>query len=69
MNSETDRVLLVFFLGEEELSASELMICMSVGNKKKNGEKYQQWDVPVGQDTTAVNADHLLPHALHFHRR
>jgi hypothetical protein len=44
------------------------MICASVGHEKKNGE-YQQWDVPVGQDTTTVNVDHLLPGALHSHRR
>ena len=24
----------------------------SVGHEKDNGEEYQQWDVPVGQDTT-----------------
>jgi hypothetical protein len=35
------------------------MICASVVHKK-NGEQYQQWDVPVGQDTTTVNVDHVL---------
>jgi hypothetical protein len=44
------------------------MICASVVHKK-NGEQYQHWDVPVGQDAITVNVDHLLPHALHSHRR
>jgi hypothetical protein len=44
-------------------------IRVSVGHEKKNTEQYQQWDVPVGQNTIAVNVDHLLPPALHSHRR
>ena len=27
---------------------------------KEKGGQYQEWDVPVGQDTTAVNVDHLF---------
>jgi hypothetical protein len=45
------------------------MICASNEHEKNNGEEYQHWDVPVGQDTTAVNVDHLLQRALHSHRR
>jgi hypothetical protein len=53
----------------EKLSVSELMIRASVGYAKKNGEQYQLWDVPVGQDTTAVYIDYLLPRAFHPHMR
>ena len=35
------------------------MIRASVGHENENGGQYQQWDIPVGQDTTAVNVDHL----------
>ena len=45
------------------------MIRASVEHEKKNGEQYRQWDVPVGKDTTPINVDYLLPHALHSHMR
>ena len=31
------------------------MVRASAEHERTNGEQYQQWDVPVGQDTSAVN--------------
>jgi hypothetical protein len=69
MKSEIDQSSLRLLAQGEKLSVSELTIRASVGHEKENGGQYQQWDVPIGQDTTAVNVDHLLPRALHSHRR